>query len=85
MSEVESETKQISEAELSRDEANACTNCPDYEGAIWLCGEGYLCERCFAVLADLEEEKIVEDVEMINDEHRQKVRASLSVVRDGES
>ena len=49
----------ISESELSGEwEAQSCTECPDFEGSIWLCGEGYICERCFARLADVDEEEL---------------------------
>lgn len=46
----------ISETELSNDsEYPLCSECNESEGAIWLCGEGHLCEGCFASLAGIEE------------------------------
>ena len=49
----------ISEKELSGDvEVTPCTECGQFEGAIWLCGEGYICEKCFADLSGMPEEDL---------------------------
>lgn len=79
----------IKETELEGQEGIPCTNCPDYEGAIFLCGEGYLCERCFAQLADIDEDELfAEDVPLdefrVPDEQKAKVKASLTLLRGGE-
>lgn len=79
--EIVTEKKTITEEELGIDEGNACTNCTDYEGAIWLCGEGYLCERCFAQMANLDEESLLTGGE-VKPEDKEQVRAALSLVRD---
>lgn len=52
----------ISESELSQDEPEACFVCGEFEGAIWLCGEGLICESDFAKLAEIDEESLfIED------------------------
>lgn len=73
----------ISEAEISGDDlVNSCVQCPDYEGAIYLCGEGFICERCFAEMAGIDESEL-----FINDDplqafdipqkHTARVKANL--------
>lgn len=50
----------VSERDLAG-EPQACIQCPDYEGAIWLCGEGFVCERCFSALAGIDESELFDD------------------------
>jgi hypothetical protein len=76
----------ISEEELKGDQGSPCTQCDEYEGAIFLCGEGYLCERCFAALAGIEEEELFEDdVPLLDFEidakHKARVKSKLMLVR----
>lgn len=76
----------VNESELVG-EGDSCTQCPDYEGAIWLCGEGFLCERCFAQLADIPEEELFSDEEplvelQIPREHTEKAKTQLMYRRD---
>lgn len=78
----------IKETELETQEATSCSNCDEYEGAIWLCGEGMLCERCFSVLAEIEEEDLLaEDVSLaefeVPAEQKQKALANLTLLRGG--
>jgi hypothetical protein len=79
----------ISESELTEQwESQPCVECPDYEGAIWLCGEGYLCERCFAKLAGIVEEDLFVNDKPILDfdvpkEYTARVKANLMHRRDG--
>ena len=78
----------ISESELVEEwEGQPCSECPDFEGAIWLCGEGYLCERCFARLAGIDEEELFTSERPLLDfevpkEHTARVKAKLMYERD---
>lgn len=79
----------IKESELVGREGEPCGYCTDYEGAIWLCGEGYLCERCFATLAGIEEQDLFKDDVPLLDyevpmEHKTNVRTKLMLVRNDE-
>jgi len=49
----------INESELSGGQAaDLCSQCNEFEGAIFLCGEGMICETCFADLAGIPEEEL---------------------------
>lgn len=76
----------INEGELAGSPPPDCTQCDEFEGSIWLCGEGYLCERCFSKLAGIEESEIYSaepglDFD-IQPEHTAKVKASLMNSRE---
>lgn len=78
---------EITEAELSEGwEKQSCTQCPDFEGAIWLCGEGMICERCFAKLAGIDESELFKDDDPILDfevpkEYTARAQANLMMQR----
>ena len=76
----------IEETELDGQEVSLCTNCGDFEGAIFLCGEGYLCEQCFSKLAEIEEEDLFdESVPLLEyeipQEQIEKAKANLRLMR----
>lgn len=76
----------IKETELDSQQTYPCSYCPDYEGAIWLCGEGYLCERCFAVLAEIDEDNLFDDSIpldefVIPEEQKAKARGNLHLLK----
>lgn len=76
----------ISESELESEHSD-CINCNEFEGAIWLCGEGMICERCFSKLADIEEQDLFnEDVTELDFEVpveiKSKAKAKLMYERE---
>lgn len=47
---------EVREQDVSAVEDFPCSHCETFSGAIWLCGEGMLCESCFSSLAGIPEE-----------------------------
>ena len=71
----------IKETDLEDNQYNGlCGTCDENEGAIWLCGEGYLCTECFAKMSDIEEAEAFEE-ENINKENKDKIRGVLAKER----
>lgn len=50
----------ISENEMNDGVLASCVECQQHEGSIFLCGEGYLCESCYAKAAGIPEEAAFE-------------------------
>lgn len=80
----------ISEQELNggEDQYDLCSECREFEGSIWLCGEGYICEGCFTDLADIKEEDLYNEAEdrplldfEVPKEHTARVKAKLMYKR----
>lgn len=80
----------ISESELAQEwDAVPCAQCDEFEGAIWLCGEGMICERCFAKLAGITEEDLFDAEEPTADfevpqEYTARAKANLMKQRETE-
>lgn len=79
----------IKESELSVEEFPLCFECNEFEGAIYICGSGTLCERCFADLAGVTEEDLFETDEassmvdfQVSIEAKTKAKAKLMHERE---
>ena len=57
----------IEESELSQGEPPICFMCNEFEAFLFLCGEGSICETCFAKLAEIPEESIFSNEEPVLD------------------
>lgn len=69
----------VSESDLIPEPVTSCSDCNENEGAIWLCGEGMLCELCFARAAGIDE---VAAFDTPDDDTRAKAKAGLTARRE---
>lgn len=68
---------EVPEEELSdHDYFEACFLCGELIGSIYLCGEGYICESCFAEAAGIPEEDAFFE-ENITREARDKAKETI--------
>jgi hypothetical protein len=70
----------ISESELKW-HATPCFACGQNEGAIWLCGEGMICEKCFSEEAGIPEEDAFVLEDELPQEARDAAKRSLAAKR----
>lgn len=67
----------ISESDLSKDSlVYPCSLCEEYDGDLWLCGEGAVCARCFANAAGLPLSEVL-SLEEQTEEARKRAKANL--------
>lgn len=71
----------VSESDLIPEDVSLCSDCGVNEGAIWLCGEGALCESCFSDAAGIEEAQAFDNPD---ESTRAKAKAGMVARRERE-
>lgn len=67
----------ISESEFDSPEPVTCFHCQQFDGDVYICGEGFLCTSCFAKMAGIEESLAFDEKALANSELKGKIHTLL--------